>query len=519
MKLHQETHETNGVLPSDQRVAPYQELLGIIGRRKRRILFTVVLALGLAALFCVWGGPWFDSNAQLLVIRKKLDTAPISGPDQARAQEDYLSTHMLLMTSRRVIVDAIKRGNLQDLQQFRGGGGGLLAWLAPSAAGDSEKATERIATEIIESLGVTRDVAKPGISPSNEIINLSFRGRVAADGPRILNAIIDSYQAFLKETYRNTNAEALELITQARDLVQKDLKVKEAAYQKFLAETPPLWKGQDKNTAHQERLFKIDAKLSALRVRRAELEAAIETIDNAVKAGRNPTALIERMFAPSAVGAVGAADPLANQAPAGPARRPGASLEEELLNLQVQEGKLLALRAPNHPDVVAVRQQIDTVRRMLLPSGEAEGAHGKGTGTALAKLKIELLKQELDELKLTERSLATLFDEEKKGVSASYLHEIQDDTHRKAIERDRLLYDGILNRLKETSSVRDFGGYNTQVIGPALHGRLALRKYLLIFGLAVFVGLFGGLAWAYLLEASARKAPAAAPVSRCNAMA
>src|SRR5205085_1301428 len=97
------------------------------------------------------------------------------------------------------------------------------------------------------------------------------------------------------ETYRNSNAETLELITQARDLVRKDLETRESAYQKFLAETPPLWKGPDKSTAQQERLFKLDSRLAALRVRKAETEAAVAMLEQALRDGRNPAPIVERL--------------------------------------------------------------------------------------------------------------------------------------------------------------------------------------------------------------------------------
>jgi len=143
---------------------------------------------------------------------------------------------------------------------------------------------------------------------------------------------------------------------------------------------------------------------------------------------------------------------------------------------------------------------------MMLPSsGDREPVKGSAKNLDLGTIKLELLKQELDDLTVAEQTLAKLFEKEQKGVSASYIHEIQDEAHRKGIERDRLLYESILNRLKETSSVKDFGGYNTQVIGPAMRGALAVKKYVLIFGLSLFCGLFGGFGWACLLEVAAKR--------------
>jgi uncharacterized protein involved in exopolysaccharide biosynthesis len=498
---------------ADQGFSAYQEFWQMLRRRKGRILLLTGVALAVATLYCVLSGPWYDSSAQLLVIKKRLDTAPITGPEQVRVQEDYLATHMLLITSRQVIGNAIEKGDLQSLEQFRDNGGvrqRISDWVGPSIFGpESEgRREEKLATEIINSLVVSRDAQRPGISPSNEILNLSLRGKVAADCPKILNAIIDSYQDFLKETYRNTNTETLELIAQARGMAQEDLAVKETAYQKFLADTPPLWKTQDRSTAHQDRLLKIDAKLSALRMRHAEIEASIAMIEKAIKHGGNPTAIVLRMLAVPLPGETGSPNPPANQESLFAEHRAKISLEEELVSLHLQKARLTAIRGAKHADVLAIGAHMETVRRMILPISGNRAEAGKEFD--LGAIKLEMLRQELDDLKLSEQALTKLFVQEQKGVSASYIHEIQDEAHRKGIERDRLLCESILNRLKETSSVKDFGGYNTQVIGPALRGGLAVKKYLLIFGLCVFCGVFAGFGWAYLAEIAAKRSLAAA---------
>jgi uncharacterized protein involved in exopolysaccharide biosynthesis len=501
-------HEAPGAYTAEPALAAYQEVWQVIRRHKGRILFLMVLAVAAAAAFCAVAGPWYDSNAQLLVLKKRIDTTPITSPNQARAQDDYLATHMLLITSRRVIGQAIAKGGLEGLDQF-GEKQGLVkevSTLVSQALGKGDQPAspeERIATEILESLVVSRDPPKPGLSPSNEILNLSFRGRVAKDCPKILDAIIASYQEFLTETYRNTNEETLRLITDARVMVEKGLQAKEAAYQRFLAETPPMWRGQDRSTPHQDRLFKLDTRLLAVRTRRAELEASIGVLDRAMKEGRNPAPIVERMLAhatPTADGLV----PVSIQDPARD-QRPAASLEQELLNLHVQRAKLLAVRAPNHPEIVALSQQMASVRRLLLPSAPEAKGEAAADGRDIGTVKLALLKQEVDDLTISEQSLVRLFENEQKGASDSYSREIQDKAHRDGIERDRVLYENVLNRLKELSSVKDFGGYHTEVIGPALQGKLAIRKFALIFGLALFAGVLLGLAWAWLAEMGARR--------------
>jgi uncharacterized protein involved in exopolysaccharide biosynthesis len=512
MIAHPPTPKVQGPSTGEYGLAAYHELWHIIRRRKGRILVLAVLGLVAGAQYCAVSGPWYDSSAQLLVHKKTLQTTPITGPDQARGHEDYLATHMLLISSRRVIGRAIEKGDLQSLAQFQDHGGlrsEISDWIGRELLGSDpeERRKEKLVTDLINALVVTRDAQKPGVSPSNEVINLSLRGKVAADCPKILEAIIDSYQEFLTDTYRNTNAEAVELIAQARSMVHKDLETKEAAYQKFLKETPPLWKTQDRSTAHQDHLLKVDAKLSALRMRRAELEASVAVLEKAAQQGRNATATVLRMSAAPTNGGTAGANPVTGQTP----QRPIVSFEDELVGLQLQRAKLLSVYPRTHPEVLAVNRQIDAVRRMILPTAGRpnEPLDANGGDVDLGAIKIELLRQELDELKANELALTRLFDAEQKDVSESYIHEIQDEAHRKGIERDRKMYDEILTRLKETSSVKDFGSYDTQVIGPALRGAPAVKKYAMILGLSLFGGLFAGFAWSSLLEIAGKRSQAA----------
>jgi uncharacterized protein involved in exopolysaccharide biosynthesis len=490
----------------------FQDVWQAIVRRKWRILATIVLAVAVGCGYCLYAGPWYTSTAQLLVIKKRLETTPISGPDQPHVvQDDYLSTHMLIIASRRVIAQGIQKGDLQSLSQFQKKDGlkkKFTDWITSSIFGETPGSggpEDRMADEIVNSLVVSRDAQKPGHNPSNEIINLSYRGKTAADCPRVLNAIIESYQEFLSENYRNTNEEALRLLTEARNGAQNDLEAKEAAYQKFLAENPPLTKSKDGSTVPQERLMNIEARLSALRLREAEVESAVAMLDRALKSGRNPTAIVQRLVALPAnreTGTGGLFNGLDKSAAAG---GPRASLEEELLQLQLQEGKLLTVRGAKHPEVQALRAQIESVRNLLLSPSTTQDPTGKvAKDPDLGTIKLELLKQELDDLKLEEQALTRLYDQEQKGVSASVLHVIQDETHRKGIERAQVLYDSIFHRLKEISSVKDFGGYTTQIIGAPLRGELAYKKYLLILGLSVFAGLVLGFGWAYWAEMVAR---------------
>jgi len=458
-------------------------LLQVARRRKWLILLGSVVGLSLAALYAKLAGPWYESTAQVLVLKKRLDTSPISGPNpDSRPTEDYVPTHLQIITSPRVVEQAVKKGSLQSLRSFEN---------APSPT-----------NEITGSLAASADVPKPGNTPSHEILNISFRGQDPGDCQKVLNAVLVSYQDYLKDIYRNVNAETLELITRARNVLQQDLEAREAAYLEFRRNTPVVWKGKDGNTLHQDRLFTIDGKRSVLRMRRAEIDGSLAAVERALKSGRSRAELLaivsglptnREILSPSLLTTPEAWNGM---------RAPRATLEEELINLQLHEGKLLESYGSAHPEVQAARKRIESIRGMMAPaSGDSGKRSGqRGREEELISMKIDLLKQELKDTQAVEKSLDELFERDQKEAKISVMHEIQEESHRQGIERSKLLYESIVKRLQEIDTVRDYGGYDTQVLAQPEIGKLYLRKYAIIFGLAFFFGLVAGSGWALLAE-------------------
>src|SRR5437660_843010 len=69
----------------------------------------------------------------------------------------------------------------------------------------------------------------------------AFYGDFLIPGPRVkvLSAILESYQVFLKETYTNVSDDTVELLAKARDLVGKDIAKAEEEYRKFREDRAP----------------------------------------------------------------------------------------------------------------------------------------------------------------------------------------------------------------------------------------------------------------------------------------
>jgi capsular exopolysaccharide synthesis family protein len=475
-----------------------------IRRHKWRVVSGVTFAVALATAYAILTGPWYESTAQLLVRKKHLETAPISGPNAVQPAEDYLGTHILIMTSPRIAKQAVANGKLQELHVFQKQD--PLAKLAslPSRFVSSDKPKgspeDALASRIAGSLKASVDVARPGLPPSHEVLTVSFQGTVNEDCNKVLEAVIASYQDFLKETYQDVNAETLELITRARDVLQKDIETKEAAYLAFCRDTPLHLKTKDGITVQQDRLFNIDSRLATLRMRHAEISASLEAIEKVRHEGGSHGKILALLSGLPANQEILTPTRFGNTDPA-MASRSRLTLDEELLRLQLREKELLESYGPANPEIRSVRNRIRDVSELMNPSSASSSSDPKSSvwDENLVSLKIRLLEQELEENERADKALSKLFQHDQADAKATIVYGIEDEAHRTGIERSKLLYDSIVARLREIDSVRNYGGFNTQIIAAPDAG-LNKKKYAFVLLGALLFGLFTGCGWACLAE-------------------
>ncbi len=452
--------ENGAAEPADPRPAPAaRNPLQIAWRRKSLVLLGLVVGLVGGVVFQSQRAPVYQTGAQVLVVKKRADVLPIPGSDsQSSYYDDYISTHLVLIKSPLIIGRAVKKHDLASLRSFAGQGD-------PSGA-------------IIGALSVARDGKEWS---TTNIVNLSYRGPVADDCPVVLGAVIDSYKDFLDETYRNVSDNTLELITKARDLLDKDLKDKRKKYREFREESPLVAEGvsKDGGSPAQARLSELETKRMALLFRGAEIEDRL----GAVEAAR------ARGTAREVVQALAAGAPDKATAPGG-----RSALQADLMPLLLQEQSLLEDFGEDHPQVLAVRRKIKMARE-LHAGVAAEQKTPEGPDPVEAY--VRGLKQEQANVQLQSQSLARLAGEEVKKAKELRRYEDEDEEYRTEITQTHALWDQTIKRLQEINVVRDFGGYSVQTISaPAPGGRVgAPAAQMLLAGGLLGLLLGGGLAF------------------------
>jgi uncharacterized protein involved in exopolysaccharide biosynthesis len=248
--------------------------LTIAWRRKGLLLLGIAAGVVAGVLYYSQSAPVYQSSAQVLVVKKQPNTVPVQGAGVVPQMyvEDYLTTHSILIRSQLLLRRA----------------GKLLEAENPGVIPPGHDAAAFIGA----GLTVTREVRENNVAASN-VLNVSFRGRDAADAPKVVNAVIRAYSEFLNETYGDLNREFAEQMKKAQDLLQKDIQSKQREHDEIAQRDPLSLKAKDALASLQERIVKVDGRLAELSVRQDEIRVTKDTIAALLKKGESRAAVLK----------------------------------------------------------------------------------------------------------------------------------------------------------------------------------------------------------------------------------
>ncbi len=451
------------------------KLWAITWRRKSAMALGLVIAGILGALVFAQATPLYSSRAQVLVIKKRPEA--IGQDPRNLAVDDFGATHKILIESPLIIKRAIDKRQLAALASYAD-------------------------VEDMNLLGVIRGSLRVGrprntTEAVNNVLDLDFRSKDPLEATVVLDAILESYRSFLDETYRRTSEDTLKLVTEARDLLQKELLQDVEEYGKFRKEAELLMlRGKEGSSIIQDQLNSIKLALSELKIRKSRVEALLSQLEIGLAKGESRQTLLPvvaegilRLEGKSAE-SVDRSSPL-----------------QHLYPLLMEEQTLLKTRGPNHPELEDVRRRIDITKKLATDPthtwGAAlsqPGALAAATNTDPAELFLTYLRQQKSQLESQESKLGEVFKGEYDAAKALTRYEVEDESHRIKIQRKEKLYEGMITRLRDVDLAKDSGGYDARVIAPPEIGQKIYPKATVVFGMAILLGLMGGYGLALLQE-------------------
>jgi polysaccharide biosynthesis transport protein len=436
-------------------------------RHKALMLTGTFVGVLLGAAYYNTRPPVYSASAQVLVVKKRPDVLLVgSGDARLTPVDDFMGTHLTLIRSPLVVGRAVKKRSFAAMPSFTG-------------KGDPTRS-------IIEALAVSRDTKDGG---GGNVLVLSYRGPAPEECLIVLQGVIESYQDFLNETYRTGSQDNTRIITQALDMLGKELAQKEALCRELRQANGLAWTGKDGSNTHSERGGGSEEKRFTLALRRAELKGKLGALEKALQ---DDDLIVLNDLIP--------------RDPAKPVlSEPSRILREQLERLKLEEEHLLDICVPEHPKVIEVRRKIDSMHRLIQSEAKdaAPLAITRGEKELLREAgrnHFQALKRDLRDTENSEAALRILAAAERTEASKWEKEAAQEASLRDDIARTQRLQESLIKRLQELDLVKDLGGYETQTISPPSGGGQTEPKPLPIFAVAGILGVLAGFCLVYVAD-------------------
>ena len=438
-------------------------LIAILWRGRQWYAACVLACLAIASVYLVMVPRIYQAEVHLLILQQGGHplTLNVANSDPNRLGElrgvmegieDYIPTHLLIISSPQVVKRAIDKVGLDNL---------------PSLLAAKKRGLDPV-KEATDHLKVTRPdrLAK--------VLQVEYRAGGRDEVVRTIEAITDSYKQFIEETFQKNSSTAISLISKARDDLSQELGEMEAKYLELRRKTPALVTGENRRSFMANRLSSWDQAANEAMVKAVRLKAQLELGRQLAREG---TELWAVAHAISQLG--GDTSNLTAVLTSGMSQFGAADVIRQL----TQEQQLLAERfGPQYLKVRELQAQIDRIR------GRTRGAHSRLEGDEVRDL-VRSIEQSLDSVQAVRNELGKQFGQAQEKARQVEEDLLAEEVLRGKLERQRALFNTVVDQLKQAQFVSAYSSITSQVIEAAQTPRSPVwPRVSLTLALALVVG-------------------------------
>jgi len=408
-----------------------KRLTGVIRRGWRALGISILICLLAAITYLAVTQRVYQAEAQLLVLQqggRPLNVANIDPGRLTEGAEDYIPTHAVILASPLVVKQAIEQIGLDRL---------------PSAL-EAQRAKLDPVEEVTKRLKVTRPdrLAK--------ILRVEYRAGDRVEVVRMVEAITESYKRVLEEAFQKSNSNTvIALISKARDELSQELQDLEGKYLELRRKTPSPIAGVEGRAFLASRLARWDQAANEAMIKSVQLKRQLELGRKLAGEG------IELWAVAHAISQLGG-DTNSLTAILSSSQDGAADYIRQL----AQEHQQLNERfGPNYAKVRELKAQIERVRQSV------RGARSHMEVGEVRDL-LSALEQSLQSVQVMRDELGKQYNENQKEAKQFELDLLTDDDLRNKLERHRLLFNSVVEQLKQARFVSDYSSLTSQVIDP-----------------------------------------------------
>ena len=441
-------NENNGELqPVEGGEIDLRKYIDIIVRHRWIIISVTIIAMVITLLVSFTMRPVYTARGTVM-IEKEPNILSFEEIFQVETfRDDYFQTQYKLLQSRSLAERTIDKLKLWGKEEFSG--------RKPATAEDWNNPVFRrkLIDKFIDHLEV-----KP--VRMTRLVEVAFKAhdpQLAAD---CVNALFDCFVDMNIETKYEATEQATEFLRQQIEDLKKEISQKEHELQNY-GQQKDIVILSDKETTMLEKLGEVNKALTEAQIDRVRKEAYYNEIKNA-----SPDYIPEAMN-----------NPLIQR------------LREDYLKLSREYAKMQEQFQPEYPEMQRLKAELDTAQELL--KNETEGL-------------IKAAYSEYQGALKKETSLKRLFEEQKDEAFRLNSNAILYNSLKIEIENKKNLLESLLKRQSETGVSARLRGLRTSNIRVVDRADLPISpsspKKLRNLLLAFFLGLFGGVGLAFVME-------------------
>jgi len=467
--------------------------LGSVFRRQLwLILASTVLGVALAVLYWINAQIWYESQARIMVSQRSPQMSssdPSTSQDQTIVDEDVLANHMEIVRSRRIVEAALQRHGLMEIPSI-----------------NQQLSTDVDAAEyVIDHIALKR--GGEGTAKDARVLTIQFQHTDPKDAQQILEAVLVEYQSFLGAQLTQAMSEAGRLVEDAQNNLETALEDAQNDYVSARQKAPVLFQGAGSGNVFLEKYRKLHEELLTLDIQQSTVKTRLEkartllqqevdgkAIDMDAMGIIDPESL-ERLgvFAGLQADAGRSAEFLAEQ----PQRLEEAKTQySQLLTLMAQEQRLKADFGEGHPDVRKLKDEIALVKSFVSEK-QKEGIFIASdtplTPGLLIRTYVGFLENDLISANERRTEMQVLLKDAEKQARTLVEFELQEGILRARVDRTQLLFDGVIEQLRDLDMVAGMQGYIHELLEIPRTGARVWPKLSLCGIGGLLTGLVAGL--------------------------
>lgn len=396
------------------------------------ILGCVLACASIALIYLVKARRVYGATARVLIRQSGGRPLSMANQDPSRLIEgpdEGIPSHAMILRSPLVVgraVDSLGPDALPSL-------------------GPAERGWRTPLQQAIVNLSVTRPDRQA------RILQVDYRCYSADEAVRVVAAILESYRAFLEDADLKNNSEVIALIARARDDLRVETEELERKYLEFRRRSPLLTTDGLGRPFINRRVDELDKAQNEAKVKAIHLRAQL---DLGRKLSGEGVGMWSIAYAMGQLGGPGGQD-------AGVLAQLSREPPSDYVRLLTQEQQQIADRlGPENTRVKEIQEQVAAIK------AQSRDARGRLEQSETRDL-LSSVKEGLAAVETIRGEIKAEFERDVVAAKAAEIDLITEANLRGALDRQRALFNTVVEQLKQAKFAREFGSIRAETIEPA----------------------------------------------------